>query len=165
MNKSLYFVCPTDFLESVIDNHSLLDVNYYYTSLGNSVVFNTATLDYIFQFIEKENITKISFVLSDKNTIISDAIYQQAYHSLTGLRNFYDTISKDYLYKVTDKQAIASQIIQAFLKDKTLQLASELNKAFDQEITIEAKIYDSKEKSFVTIPTQNFLWRDIFSFN
>ena len=39
MLKHLYFICPTDFLEGVIEN-VFKQINYYYTSLGNSITFD-----------------------------------------------------------------------------------------------------------------------------
>ncbi len=66
MQKHLYFICPTDYLETVIEA-SFLEENYFLTSLGNSLRLDSETLGEINGFIESKNINEITFVLSEDN--------------------------------------------------------------------------------------------------
>ena len=73
MQKNLFLLCPTDCLESVV-NHVFRNENYFYTSLGNSIVPEKRTLEYIEELITKHHITNVYFVLSNDNPIILDAL-------------------------------------------------------------------------------------------
>ncbi|MEX0360904.1 MAG: hypothetical protein AB3N10_07935, partial [Allomuricauda sp.] len=91
MQRSLYFVCPTDCLEPII-NCTFGDKNHFYTSLGNSVVFDKHTIDYIEPLILKQNVKEIYFVLSISNSIIIDALENQNFVDIRGLNDFYDEV-------------------------------------------------------------------------
>ena len=64
--KHLYFICPTDYLEPVIDA-TFNQENYYMTSLGNDLDLNDEFVGEINGFIETKNIKEITFVLSKDN--------------------------------------------------------------------------------------------------
>ena len=66
MEPQLYFICPTDHLEHII-NDQLGGVNYFYFSLGNSLGFDVETLEQLSSFLNEKRIENISFVLSDSN--------------------------------------------------------------------------------------------------
>mgnify|MGYP004137638051 CR=1 FL=1 len=74
MRKHLYFVCPTDHLETVINDHCYQE-NYYLTSLGNSVSFNSEFIGEINSLIEANRITEITFILSDNTSAILVQLY------------------------------------------------------------------------------------------
>ena len=63
MGKHLYFVCPTDNLETVIENH-FQNKNYFLSSLGNSLGFSFEVVEEINSLIENKGITEINFVLA-----------------------------------------------------------------------------------------------------
>ena len=84
MQKHLFFVCPTDNLESVI-NFKFKHENYFLTSLGNSFEFNKDNVNEInidlqpyllnllrntFLKIENENIKNIRFIVSSSENLI-----------------------------------------------------------------------------------------------
>ena len=73
MFNKLYFICPTDNIESII-NSKLNDNNFYITSLANSITFNYDFIKELLSFIEAKKISEIAFVLSDDNKLINDAL-------------------------------------------------------------------------------------------
>ena len=64
MKKCLYFICPTDCLESTIQS-TFHQENFFYSSLGNSVNFNECELNQAKQLICDKGIREISFILAD----------------------------------------------------------------------------------------------------
>lgn len=66
MSRNLYFICPTDFLETAI-NGTFFQENFFLTSLGNNFSFDLETIGEINGFIETKRIEKITFVLSKDN--------------------------------------------------------------------------------------------------
>ena len=149
MNKHLYFVCPTDNLETVINN-KFHQENYYLTSLGNSINFRPELINEINSLVEAKNITNITFVLSLNNRIISDALKSQNYNNIKGLKSFYDVITKEKyrskaLWLTSDIQVL---IISYYLNLKTRKLKLLLNNWFRDEVKVKAKIYHKKDNTF-----------------
>ena len=85
MNTSLFLVCPTDCLETVI-NREYAGVNYFYTSLGNTSPNDLKTLETINDLIKRHNITKIYFVLSEDNKVILNSVKAQSFSKIRGLQ-------------------------------------------------------------------------------
>ena len=85
MNTSLFLVCPTDYLETVI-NREYAGVNYFYTSLGNTSPNDLKTMETIKDLIKRHNITKIYFVLSEDNTVILNSVEAQSFSKIRGLQ-------------------------------------------------------------------------------
>ena len=71
MSRHLYFVCPTDNLEKLIEEKYPQE-NYYLTSLGNSIKFSNDFIVEINGLIEAKGIEKVTFVLSKNNHFILD---------------------------------------------------------------------------------------------
>jgi len=88
MDKLLYFTCPTDRLEPII-NDAFEQENYFFSSLGNSTVFDDDLLEHLKEMITTKKIKEISFVLSKDNRIVRDALGSQDYSEINGLNNFY----------------------------------------------------------------------------
>ena len=91
MKKQLYFVCPTDNLESVI-NSAVAQRNHYYTSLGNSASFNGETVYHVARLILKHSISEITFVLSSQNQMVLDALEGRNFPRIRGMDSFYHEI-------------------------------------------------------------------------
>ena len=72
MNASLFFLCPTDCLESIV-NKNYKGNNYFYTSPGNNSSFDLISLESIKALICRHDIKNIYFVLSEQNKIVIDA--------------------------------------------------------------------------------------------
>ena len=149
--KCLYLICPTDCIESII-NRAYKCENYFYTSLGNSFVFDSKTINELYQIIEKHCITDICFVLSNNNKIIIDALGNQCYSNLNGLNNFYNEITKQKV-----RSEITSQnnnrkflLISYYLNNKICELQLLLN-ALSNKPYISGKIYSSCQNIFLDI--------------
>ena len=76
MYASLFFLCPTDCLESII-NKNYKGKNYFYTSLGNNSSFDLISLDSIKALICRHDIRNIYFVFSEQNKIVIEAMRGQ----------------------------------------------------------------------------------------
>ena len=127
MQSRLYFICPSDHIEPII-NCSFKSRNYYYTSLGNSVVFDHHTVNQIEHLILKHDIKEISFVLSDTNPIIFDALGKQDFSGIRGLNDFYDEILRQkehsqVLWRECNRKFL---ILSYYLNYKIRELQSEI---------------------------------------
>ena len=149
MNKHLFFVCPNDYLEPVL-NKSFGYTNHYYTSLGNSVVFDEDTICEIESLIRKHGITKICFVLSDCNPIIYDALGNQDFSEIRGLNHFYNEIVRQREYSENSWQMCNRQhlILAYYLYKKVEELQFGLSSLLADEIKISGKIYNKQENVF-----------------
>lgn len=142
MQSHLFFVCPTDHLETVIDKHFHED-NYYITSLGNSVNFNSPVSEEINALVEAKSIAEISFVLSDNNKIMMDALESENFKSIRGLENFYDKTSEPKKRTEVLRRAFHTEIplITHYLNLKVQGLKPQLNNWFSDKVKVNAKIY------------------------
>ena len=149
MNRHLYFVCPTDHLEIVIDNH-FQGKNYYVTSLGNSINFDSEQAEEINSLIEAKNITEIHFVLSNNNKIIKDSLKNKTFNNIQELNGFYDIITKqkkriEVLWHKFDNQ---NPIISYYLNLKIQELKLQMNDWLSDKVKINAKIYNGPTNVF-----------------
>ncbi|MEM9001288.1 MAG: hypothetical protein AAGB24_13570 [Bacteroidota bacterium] len=149
MPRHLYFVCPTDGIEPTI-NGAFGSCNYFYTSLGNSVVFDKDTMGHIKGLLLKHDIQEIFFVLSDANPIIKDAMGNRHFSQIRGLGNFYAEISRqkqhsEVLCSEYNRQSI---VLSYYLNKKIKELMSELNCLNVGKINIEGKIYNKQKNIF-----------------
>jgi len=165
MQKTLYFVCPTDCLEAVI-NRSFRSKNYYYTSLGNSVVFDEETICSIKELILKHTITEIFFVLSISNPIINDALKNQVFSGIRGLNSFYDEVLRqkrrsEVLYREYNRQFT---ILSYHLNKKIKELQLVLNGLNIHELKIAGKVYCGQEDIFNKIYS-DLVCTECFSLN
>ena len=86
MFNKLYFICPTDNIESII-NSKLNDNNFYITSLANSITFNYDFIKELLSIIESKKISEITFVLSDDNKLINDALENKQFKNIRSLNH------------------------------------------------------------------------------
>jgi len=96
MKQCLYFICPTDYLETIIER-TFDQENYFYSSLGNSVIFTKDELSEIKKLICSKGIREISFVLADDNPIVLDALANQNFSDIRGLKKFYNQVSEEFV--------------------------------------------------------------------
>ena len=165
MRKHLYFICPTDHLETAISN-VFQQENYYLTSLGNSVTFNPEFVEEINLLIETNNISEITFALSDDNRIIMDALKIQDSNNVRDLKNFYDIIieekkRQEVLWQTFD---VRIPIISYYLNLKITELKFQLNNWFTDMIKVNAKIYNRQKNTFNEI-NADLLHLEYFSLN
>ncbi len=91
MEKCLFFVCPTDYLESTISKSFHFE-NYFYSTLGNSIRFTDIELLEIKKLIDRAQIDQIYFVLSLDNKIVQDALGGKNFSKIKGMRDYYRLI-------------------------------------------------------------------------
>ncbi|MDN5213216.1 hypothetical protein QQ020_14200 [Fulvivirgaceae bacterium BMA12] len=152
MQKHLYFICPTDHLEPII-NSTFKQENYYFTSLGNSIVFDTNMVSQLKELLQTKNIQDISFVLSDNNRIVSDALGKQAFSGITGLSNFYNQITRqrensEEVWQTYNHQFL---ILSHHLNDKIKELKLCLKQLSVDPPKINGKIYNRHQEVFSDI--------------
>ncbi|WP_425075632.1 hypothetical protein [Psychroserpens sp. S379A] len=148
MSKNLFFLCPTDCLESVINN-AFKNENYFYTSLGNSVTSDIKTVEHIKKLIIKYNIDNLYFVLSDHNQIILDALGRQLFLDTRGLNDTYKqlVIQKQYTDELWRKENHQFVVLSYFLNKKVKAFQDVLN----IDVTISGKIFKKRENMFRNI--------------
>lgn len=156
MSRHLFFLCPTDFLEPVI-NEVFGCGNTYLTSLGNSIAFDSQMTFEVNEMLRTRDIRNISFVLSDNNRIISDALGDKTFSHIVDLKKFYRNIErqKRHCEEVWSSDYHQFLISSYFLNHKLMQLRAQLNDEFKTRIHLSAKIYKRKDHIF----------RDICSFS
>ncbi|MEL6971733.1 MAG: hypothetical protein AAFZ63_18850 [Bacteroidota bacterium] len=149
MQKHLYFICPTDHLEPVIDR-AFKRVNYFYSSLGNSIMFDADTVGQISMLLETKEIDTISFILANDNRIIKDGLGQQEYVHIAGLNTLYKQIKSqkkdaEISWQTPDHQFL---ILSYHLNNKIKELKRGLQRQHIEQRPIQAKIYRRHQQQF-----------------
>jgi len=149
MKNTLYFICPTDGLETVI-NAAFPSQNYFYTSLGNSIVFDQEMLRQTKRLIHKREISNITFVLSAGNRIVLDALNGRDYLDVMGLDYFYFQINQQQEKTKLSWQTPTSSFLlfSYYLNDKIKELQAGLPEI---SLKISGKIYDQHQGIFKEI--------------
>ena len=149
MQKHLYFICPTDYLETII-NDTFKHENYYVTSLGNSIAFNADQVEEINALIENKGISEITFVLSDNNRIVVDALENQSFANISGLSNFYrEIVRQKKRTRVTWRtKDFRTFVLSYYLAMKVRELMPRLKSWPIDQLKINAKIYNKRKKVF-----------------
>jgi len=165
VKKHLYFICPTDYLEVVIDG-TFEQENYYITSLGNSITFDRETVAAIHKLVETKNITEITFVLSDNNPIVMDGLNDQDFVNVWGLDVFYREIAKlevraELLWQTSN---LNGRVFAYYLNKRTEELRAKLNNGWCDHIAINAKIYSSQRNLF-NEPRNKFFYQEFCKLN
>lgn len=142
MNKRLFFICPTDFLETAI-NDAFKGENYFVTSLGNSMVFDANKIGEICALIEAKDIQEIVFILSDDNRFFLDAFGKQEFSKIPGLSDFYTKITHQDLVSLWRWQTdnLSNAILLNYLNDRILELQCKLDSRIVDGLTLDTKIY------------------------
>jgi len=155
MPGHLFFICPTDVLESVV-NASFNEESYFLTSLGNSIAFTEETISAINYLIKERDIDEVSFVLCDDNKFIRDALGKRELSSVSGMGNFYREIDKErFLCKVAWNAADDQVLISSnYLIHRVNELSNRLESS---EILVNAKVFNRKEERFHQVYQQTVL--------
>lgn len=150
MNASLFFLCPTDCLESII-NKNYKGKNYFHTSLGNNSSFDLISLDSIKALICRHDIRNIYFVLSEQNKIVVEAMGGQTFPQIRGLQNFNNSINlskkQSELFWKTSDPVIST--LSYYLNQKIIQLQLNLSCLLTQPLTLKGKIYIKSQNKFI----------------
>ena len=152
MQKNLYFLCPSDNLEAVIEKKYPKE-NYFLSSLGNSISFSDDFILDINSLIESKGIGKITFILSNSNRFILDAMKNQEFKYIKELKEYYKTIEerKVLTIKSYKNKNFTSLITSHILKTKINELNSNLFDWIRNKISIEGKIYDPTKDMFFDV--------------
>ncbi len=152
MRNCLFLLCPTDGLEPIIKNRFNHE-NYFYTSLGNSFIYDSKTIACIKEIINTHNIKAIYFVLSADNQIILDALGNQDFSDIRGLKNFYKeiTVQKEHVEETLYTGNLQFSVLSYHLNKKIKKLELELYGLRNHSIKIRAKVYNRQEDLFLTI--------------
>ena len=152
MNASLFFLCPTDCLESIV-NKNYKGKNYFYTSLGNNSSFDLISLESIKALICRHNIRNIYFVLSEQNKMVVDAMEGQTFSQVRGLQNFNQAIrfhkKRSNLFWNTSDLVFLT--LSYYLNQKIMQLQLNLSSELYQSVNIKGKVYIKSKNTFVDI--------------
>jgi hypothetical protein len=149
MRKHLFFVCPTDSLEAIIEQ-SFEQENYFFTSLANSIRFDESVCQAINRLLEAKSITDISFVLSADNYLILDALSYCDYRQLKGLACFYSDIQfqKIQCNKFWKRKNLLISVLSYFLFSKMNQLYPKINRTEAGKLRIDCQIYYKSQGIF-----------------
>ena len=152
MQKNLYFLCPSENLEAVIEK-SFPQENYFLSSLGNSISFSDDFILDINSLIESKGIGKIIFILSNNNRFILDAMKNQEFKYIKELKEYYKTIEKRKVLTIKsyNNKNFTSLITSHILKTKINELNSNLFDWIRNKISIEGKIYDPTKNIFFDV--------------
>ena len=152
MNASLFFLCPTDCLESIV-NKKYIGENYFYNSLGNTLTLDSITLESIIRLVCRHNIRNIYLVLSEQNKIAVDVMEGQTFPKIRGLQNFNNSINQSKkqseLFWKTSEPVFSS--LSYYLNQKIRQLQLNLSYVLSQSVNLEGKIYIKSQNKFVDI--------------
>ena len=165
MQKHLYFVCPTDHLETVI-NKAFKEENYYFTSLGNSVAFSAELVGQINDLIAAKGIREVSFVLSNRNQLIIDALKNRSFKRIRGLTGFYNEIAKQekFTKAVWQVDELLAPVLSYYLSVKIREFKSTLASWSLEPINVDGKIYNNQSDVFIDVDADLFGKRN-FNFN
>ncbi|PQB05713.1 hypothetical protein [Aureitalea marina] len=161
MPKRLFFICPTDHLETPI-NEGFQGKNYFVTSLGNSIVLESAVMEEINALIEVEGIREIYFVLSKENRIVQDALNDQKYINTKGIDRFYEGM--DMRKELSKNWFEKAPFLFDHLAEKMIELNSKISGWLVDEVEIGAYFFDRDTSSFIDV-FPNLISRNSISLN
>lgn len=151
MRNQLYFICPTDYLENVIER-TFQEEKYFYTSLGNSVSFDAQSVGQFSEFLEKRLIGEISFILSTDNRIILESLQKKQICRIKGLQSFHAEITKQkkQVELVWQTQDYPFLLVSYYLNSRIKALRKVLSYTASH-FNITGKIYVRSKKTFKDI--------------
>ena len=163
MHKHLYFVCPSDNLEGLIDK-KFPQENYFLSSLGNSISFSKDIMQEVNALIELKGIDKITFILSDDNKLIFDGLRNQNFDNINVLKKLYNNISdyKKLTSKVYTEGNLQILVTSNLLNEKIKEIKLSLYDWLSSKVNIDAKIYIRKSDEFKGFPNDLFDPRNLY---
>lgn len=152
MHKCLYMLCPTDHLESVIRGR-FRGQHFFLTSLGNTMDFDRDTVGQIAALVEKEKIKEITFILSEENDIVLDALCGQSFIGIQGLKKTYRFFleQEEWAIKSWQSSNRHSIILSCQLNNRIKELRAGLENILALQPEINGKLYSRSCNSFKEI--------------
>ena len=163
MQKHLYFVCPSDNLEGLIDK-KFPQENYFLSSLGNSLSLSKDIMQEVNALIELKGIYKITFILSDDNKLIFDGLRNQNFDNINVLKKLYNNITnyKKLTSKVYGEGNIQILVTSNLLNEKINEIKLGLCDWLSSKVNIDAKIYIRKSDEFKGFSNDLFDPRNLY---
>ena len=154
MFNKLYFICPTDNIESII-NSKLNDNNFYITSLANSITLNYNFIRELYLIIESKKIREITFVLSDDNRLINDILENKDNKNIRSLDHLNLEIysHKNFFKKELTISEIRLDIISYLLNQKKNELKN-ITDSLGLKLDINAKVYNKEVNEFTKVKSK-----------
>tara|TARA_B100000963_G_C22283877_1_gene518363 strand:- start:110 stop:604 length:495 start_codon:yes stop_codon:yes gene_type:complete len=154
MFNKLYFICPTDNIESII-NSKLNDNNFYITSLANSITLNYNFIRELYLIIESKKIREITFVLSDDNRLINDILENKDNKNIRSLDHLNLEIysHKNFFKKELTISEIRLYIISYLLNQKKNELKN-ITDSLGLKLDINAKVYNKEVNEFTKVKSK-----------
>lgn len=162
MPGHLYFVCPTDHLETVIESHFSGD-HYFVSSLGNSIDFNSKFATYLANLIETKGITEISFVLAEDNVMLKNVQKIKEFKGLRRLHKFYQSNLKSKTYGKDEKHKLYSKLPEVYncLCLRVEDFNSQVSNRYSEAVRVNAKVYYRQKNNFKEVSSHMDLIRHI----
>lgn len=151
MTNKLFFICPTDYLESQI-NRNFSGNHFFMTTLGNMADFNTNTIYQVISIIETYAIDEILFVIAEENCIIRDAVELQKYKSINRLNQCYTHFQKNIKQRMSEPYFYPFNFIISFhLNQKMEELMNVLKNNLTILPKIKGIIYSKNNNKFIPV--------------
>jgi hypothetical protein len=154
--STLFFICPTDFLETEIMKCFSSD-NYFLTALGNNYHFDFRNVEQIQTLILAKNITQIVFVSDFRNNLFSNALNKVGSQIKTDALIELELLLQSLTWEQRTIFDFDTQL--CFLAAKHLQSQmqnfNKSIKSFEHQhnstLKIRAMLFDRKHSEFVSI--------------
>jgi len=163
--KHLYFICPTDNLETIIEN-TFSNTNYYLSSLGNTINFDQGFIEEVNAQIRAKGISEITFILFDTNRIILDLYALEEKKSMENIDKFFSNEHKNKEDKtISEQQGVYySQLIATYLYSKIRELQLAMSESSHKHLKINGQVYNRKMNIFTEIKNRTACYSS-FSLN
>lgn len=148
MQRQLFFICPSDCLEPKI-NTSYTQENYFYTSLGNAVDFDSNTVLELKQLMLAKNIRRVFFMLSDDNRFIFDSTTRKTSSSIEVVQSLCAVSAlENKLVQLFWKKCDTKKVILTNLMNTKIE-AFKLALGFSsEELDVKGIIYEKAKNNF-----------------
>ncbi len=112
-------------------------------------------VEQLMELLTTKDISQVSFVLSDDNSIVSDALGNHEFCEITGLRHFYQEIArqKQRSRVLWQSHHLQFSVLSNYLNQKIKELKLALGDRCTDHLKINGKIYLTQRKAFSDIYT------------
>lgn len=152
MHKCLYMICPTDQLEPVINNR-FKGHNYFYTTLGNTLVLDKNAIRQIAMLIQMYSIKEITFILAEDNCIVRDALNNQKFIETVGLKEAYAHLQehRKNVQNSCHMLNYTALLLSYLLNQKIKELRAGLHGLLAAQPLINGKLFEKDSRRFKRI--------------
>lgn len=144
----LFFTCPTDFLETTIEN-TFQEEKLFKKVLANSLDFESNELDEIMTIVASRDVDEVTFVLSSENRLFTEGMSEIPFNNLKGVSSFCkqftgpeDAIGKD------QESNVLEPIMSYYLLQKVERFCQCLKQKKVSDVIVNALVYCSITNAF-----------------